>query len=412
VKQRKKSNRLWWGLGASLVLIVTLLSVGRVWQQNRALAAATNDYEIVTVIEGNLTAAVTASGRIVAQRQVSLALPVSGRAQAVPVMVGDRVEAGDLLVQLETAALERALDNARQSLAIQEANLAEVSRAPSALELAAVEAQVASAQAQLDGLPDNVSDAQRAAAEAQLAQAQLSLSNIQRNPTPERLTIVEAQVAQARNALAEAEHNLARAALIAPFAGLVTAVNVAPGEMVSGLVIELVDMDGLLVAVDVDEVDVSALAVGQTAVITLESYPGEEIGGEIKSIAPRANSGAGEAVAYRALISLGETNLSIRIGMTANTRLITAEHNQVLLVPNRAITADRAAGRYYVNRLEIDGAAETAQRVEVSIGLRDGQMTEIRSGLSASDRILVGELPTRSAFGGGGPFGGGPGGGQ
>jgi HlyD family secretion protein len=71
--------------------------------------------------------------------------------------------------------------------------------------------------------------------------------------------------------------------------------------------------------------------------------------------------------------------------MTANADLITAERDGVLLVPNRAITADRSAGKYYVHRIEDDAIVEQ----EVTIGLRDGNYTEITSGLKLGDRLVV-----------------------
>ena len=94
--------------------------------------------------------------------------------------------------------------------------------------------------------------------------------------------------------------------------------------------------------------------------------------------------------------------------MTADARLITAEKEGVLLVPNAAVTADRRAGTYSVNLVvgEEEGQPIIESR-EVTIGLRDDEFTEILSGLVAGDTVLVGELaaPTidfSSGFGNGG----------
>jgi macrolide-specific efflux system membrane fusion protein len=73
--------------------------------------------------------------------------------------------------------------------------------------------------------------------------------------------------------------------------------------------------------------------------------------------------------------------------LTANAELVTAERAGVLLIPNRAITADRETGPYTVN-LFGDG---TITQVEVGIGLRDQAYTEIISGLEAGDELIVGE---------------------
>ena len=81
--------------------------------------------------------------------------------------------------------------------------------------------------------------------------------------------------------------------------------------------------------------------------------------------------------------------------MTANADLITAERTSVLLVPNRAISADRDTGTYYVNRIQGD---ETS-RVDVSIGLRDSQYTEITAGLQEGDEVSLEEVEQELHFG-------------
>ena len=101
--------------------------------------------------------------------------------------------------------------------------------------------------------------------------------------------------------------------------------------------------------------------------------------------------------------------MPLRVGMTANAALITAERENVLLVPNAAITADRENGRFYVNRLSgIDeNGLQLFEQVEVTIGLRDDDNTNVVSGLSIGDQVLVGQLTTPTFEFGGGPFGGG-----
>ena len=92
--------------------------------------------------------------------------------------------------------------------------------------------------------------------------------------------------------------------------------------------------------------------------------------------------------------------------MTASADLIIAERDGVLLVANRAITADRSAGKYFVHL--VDG--ETVTKVEVTIGMRDGIYTEITSGLAAGDEVAIDYVEEGFPFGpgqenGGGPFG-------
>jgi multidrug efflux pump subunit AcrA (membrane-fusion protein) len=139
----------------------------------------------------------------------------------------------------------------------------------------------------------------------------------------------------------------------------------------------------------------------QTAVISLETFPDSEIEATVVSIAPRNTASQGSGlVTYAVYLAPGSTDLPIRVGMTANASLITARRSDVLLVPNRAITPDRAAGKYYVTRAD-------GEVVEVTIGLRDDANTQITGGLAEGDELLI-EIaqPAVTFQPGDGPFGG------
>jgi multidrug efflux pump subunit AcrA (membrane-fusion protein) len=98
--------------------------------------------------------------------------------------------------------------------------------------------------------------------------------------------------------------------------------------------------------------------------------------------------------------------------MTADVDVVTDSAEDALLVPNRAIEADRQAGRYYVNRQRADG---TTERLEVIIGLRDEVNTQILEGLQEGDIVVLPKVPEQTPFeqqfgppgGGGSRFGGG-----
>jgi HlyD family secretion protein len=241
--------------------------------------------------------------------------------------------------------------------------------------LAATDAQVAQAEAGV------------LQAEAGVAQAEANLTILLDGASEEQIARVEAQVAQAAISLEEARDNLAKATLRAPFGGVVTEVYVEVGEWATGPAVDLMDSTSLEVVLDVDEIDIGGLAVGQQAVVTLETWPDDELSGELVSIAPKARSG-GEIVTYQVRLSLDPGELPVRSGMTVNAELVTANRQGVILVPNRAITADRQAGKYYVNLIQGD----TTIKTEVTIGLRDARHTEITSGLQDGDQLVIGEV--------------------
>ena len=581
VEPRRKSKRTRWII---LMVVAVVVVVAVVWfvnerplarlQQRRALTADPESNQIVTAFIGDLSAGTTASGSLLPQREAHLALGIAGRVEKVHVEVGDEVKAGDVLVQLETSNLERAVRSAEQALAIQEANLAqlragaseeEIAAARASVEsaraglasakanlasaqagllsaksaltqaelardaladaeviaeanlksakaglesaqaqldallegadaetleqarlnleqaknslwhaqlerdavkgrpgtpdylkkemdiavanaeiavrlaeisyqqaqegateetiaaaqasVAAAEAQVINAQVQLDDVANQKAQAEAAVAQAQaavkqaesmvaqaeagvqqaeaaVAQAEANLAMLLKGASEEQIAIAEAQVEQARIALEEARDNLAKATLVAPFDGIVTAVYVEVGEWASGLAVDLMDPSSLEVVLDVDEMDIGSLSIGQQAAVTLESWPDEELTGKIISIAPKATKSVSEIATYEVHLSLDAGGLPVRAGMTANAELITAYRENALLVPNRAIIADRQAGKYYVNLIQGDKVVKT----EVTIGLRDKDYTEITSGLQEGDRLLIGEVSEKLDF--------------
>lgn len=512
---RKLNRRRHWPWLVGGVAIIGIGAVLFAFSSAASSARATAQAQSGQVVEafiGNLSASATASGNVQAQREARLSLEVAGVVADVPVSVGDRVQAGDVLVQLDTAGLERSVANAELALAIQTANLHELTNGVGEAELASAQAAVASAQANLDrvkaganpndiqaaraslaaaqaaydklvagpdaetvaqaqatlnnaeaalrkaqaaydkvaGRPDvgmtqqaldleqatnnyasakaaynqavagpsqdqvqqarsNVTQAQAnlqklldsptatdlASAEAQLAQAQSQLTSITEGASPEKIEVAQAQVEQAQLTLQEAREKLDKANLRAPFAGVVTAVHVAEGEQAGGLAVELADTSTLEVVLNVDEVDVGELAAGQPAIVTLETWPGQEIAGTVVRIAPKATAGSSGIASYTVRVRLSPTELPVRIGMTADADLITAERSGVLLVPIQAITADREAGKAYVNLVSTapDGR-RTITKTEVTLGLKDGDHTEITSGLREGDQVWIGEITT------------------
>jgi multidrug efflux pump subunit AcrA (membrane-fusion protein) len=272
----------------------------------------------------------------------------------------------------------------------------------------AAQARYDAAEARHAALLQGASDAEIAAAKADLASAQASLQRLLDGPSESDVSIYETRVTQAETALQEARNALADATLAAPFAGTVTAVHVNPAEKSAGLAVQLIDAGALEVVLEINEIDLGRLAVGQAATVTPETWPNSPIASTVTAIAPSATTGNDGIVSYEVRLHLSDSDLPVRVGMTANADLVTARRENVLLVPNAAVTTDREAGTHAVTRISTapDGA-RTETEVSVTIGLRNGQYTEITGGLEEGDRVLVRQLraPTQQRFGPGqGPF--------
>jgi HlyD family secretion protein len=286
------------------------------------------------------------------------------------------------------------LEVARANAAVAQARLDALLAGPEASSIAIAQAGLDSAAAKLEAAQANhelllkgATESQVAAARANLAQAQMNLDSLKKGPSETRLTMAQIAVEQARINLARAQGSLDEATLKAPFDGLVTAINATVGQTAGGVLVEMVT-GSLEIVIDVDEVDIGSLEVGQPAAISLEAWPEAEIQGQVVSISPQAKSNSSGLVVYEVHLSLSETELLLLVGMTANANLLTAEHQDVLLVPNAAVHVDREAGTFSVNRL-----------VGVTVGLRDNRYTQITGGLNEGDRLFLGDALPDQSFG-------------
>ena len=269
--------------------------------------------------------------------------------------------------------------------------------AASQASVASAAAQRDAAQAQFDLLQAGPSATDVAAARSSLAQAERQLEQLVSGPDEATRVSSEVAVEQARLREQWAARNLAEATLLAPFDGVITAVNARPGETAAGVVVEMIDPASLELLLHVDEVDIAQVSPGQAAVVTLETWPDAALPAEVLAIVPQPVTGS-ELVVYEVRLGLGETELALRAGMTADATLTTGELAGALLLPSEAIEVDRASGVYSVRRVTAgaDGA-ETAEVVEVTVGRRSGGFTQITGGLEAGDVVLIGDsLPVES----------------
>lgn len=345
---------------------------------------------------------------ISAQGQVTDADIKAAEAQlaAAQVQLAQAQEANQKNPNQET---HEAMMSAEQALASAQSRLDDLRGGPdtSAAQssVSAAAARSESSQADYDQLVAGPTAAQLTSAEAQLADALATLADLQAGPSEAEVAAAKAELEQAKLSLADAEAAVAEATITAPFDGVVAAVHVHPGEIATGPIVDLVDLTSLEVVLSVDEADIGELAAGQAATVTLQAWPDIPLESQVTSISPAAAADPSSGlVTYDVRLALPSSGPASLAGMTADATLLTAEKQDVLLVANKAILSDRTNGTYSVRRLNGD----VVEEVPIVIGLRDREYTEVRSGLSAGDKVLTGSLPQETFDGpaGGGPFGG------
>ncbi len=281
------------------------------------------------------------------------------------------------------------------------------------LEQATIDYETAKANYQVTMAPPTDSQkaqalAQIAAADAAVAQAEASLERLENGAKPEDLAVLETQVEQARIGVESAELALQNTRLISPIDGVVGIINIRANEFPNPSLPAMVvaDPEGFHIKLNVDELDIGQLEVGQEALVTVDALNDAQITGVIARIAPVANTtsvGGSAIVTYEVIVNLDPTDLPLRSGMTATVAIITDKAEDVIVIPNRIMHLDETTRTPYVERL-VDGVPT---RVDIALGLRNEQYSEVVSGLEEGDQLAVrridtGEILRQQFFGGGG----------
>jgi RND family efflux transporter MFP subunit len=204
--------------------------------------------------------------------------------------------------------------------------------------------------------------------------------------------------------LERAKQALLKTELLAPFDGQVVDVNLKEGDTITqrysavGLpidsyVIRLADVNSAKMVGTIGELDVGKVAKGQKAVVRVDALPGKEFHGEVKFISSFGTLQTGVA-SYKVEIALEPPEaLCLTSGMSATAELSIASKKDVLLVPNSAVNGEHNEYWVWVMKDEADGVIEQ-RRVE--IGLQSRTHTEIVSGLSQGERVLLGMVKPRN----------------
>ena len=299
------------------------------------------------------------------------------------------VGASPQAAQLEQATIDYEAAKANYLLATKGADEADI---------AAAEAQVAQAEAALDRLVRGPSQAEQKAAEAQLAQAEAALNRLLKEPNPTEVAIAQAAVEAAQIAVEQARVNLASALLVAPIDGVVTESNLKVGEnstagRAQGVVLS--DLSAYRITVEVDEVDIGRVRVGQKVSISVDAFPETRFEGRVAEIAPRSTSaGTGGVVSYQVTIVLNNPETKLLLGLSADATIEVERLENVLLIPNRAVSIDRSRGepRYFVEKVGTDGLTTL---VEIKLGLRSETLSHVLQGLEEGDRVVVRKISRR-----------------
>ena len=200
------------------------------------------------------------------------------------------------------------------------------------------------------------------------------------------------QLQAAELALKNAKEDLMKTEILAPFDGTVVDVGVKQNDQLSSFdyasvtAVHLVDTSTVKMEGVVDEIDIYQVKLGQEAVITVDALPDEEFSGKVTFISPFGTEETG-VVEFAVTISLEPAEVDLRGGLTATADIVVVKHQNVLLIPNRAVKG--LVGDYWVE-VVIDEATEEVEKRQVVLGAESGQFSEVISGLEKGEKVVVG----------------------
>jgi HlyD family secretion protein len=247
------------------------------------------------------------------------------------------------------------------------------------------------------GRPDDLelaeADARVQLAEATLNDAQREWDRLQNGADPD-------DVEAARARIAALEATIDQLMIEAPFGGTITEVSIKPGDQVApgSPAFRLDDLSRLLVDVQITEVDINRIRVGQPAVMSFDAILDKDYAGSVIEVARVGIANQG-VVNFTITIELEDFDGAVRPGMTAAVNIITDTLNDVVLVPNRAVRLRDGQRVVYVLR---NGVPEI---VEIELGLTSDTLSELVGGDVSVGDLLVLNPPVQFQPGGGPPGG-------
>lgn len=384
-----KSKKLW--IITAAVLLVAILVVSNIVKGTKKLAI-----QSAKIKKGEIVSIVSAPGNVKAETEVQISAYVMGKVSRLPVKEGDLVKKGQILVQIDPTNYAAQVKQARASLELAKANLAQT-------ELIYKRKQ-------------------------ELFAAGL-ISQEENEATTTQFNLDRARLTQAEASLEQAQDTYSKTTITSPINGTVVQLNVEVGEVVvtgtmnnAGSVIMVVaDMSQMEVESQVDESDVRDIRIGQPAEIEVDAIVGKIFKAEVSevgnaAIASVTSSSSNASVNYTVKVRFIDRSDDLKSGMSANVDITTSNKKDILLIPIQSVVmrkvdserkaAERKKGKGGALAGENPGDGKRVKEKEqevvyivekgkavimpVETGVSDQDNIEILSGLSDGQEVIKG----------------------
>lgn len=364
---------------ALIVVVLVIIGTGGFWIFGKKKARSQVDFATEQVKKGNVSNYITATGTIEPVTEVEVGTQVSGIIDKIYVDYNSVVKQGQVIAEMDKVTLLSDLQSAK--------------------------ATYNGAKAEYD-YQKKLYERNKKLHEKQLisdTDYEESVYNYQR---------AESTYQQSKAALAKAERNLSYATITSPIDGVVTSRDVEEGQTVASgfetptLFNIAADLTKMQVVADVDEADIAGVKEGSRVTFTVDAYPDDTFDGTVKQIrlgstnssSTSSSSTTSETVVtYEVVITADNPDLKLKPRLTANATIYTETHDDVLLVPNKALRftpEKQLAGGRKIKDCQgphkvwtLDANTFTAHPVK--IGLSDGINTEIVEGVTEGMPVVT-----------------------
>jgi RND family efflux transporter MFP subunit len=304
---------------------------------------------ISPVTTGELSEVYKTTGTVSANREAKISAKIQGKVTQVPIKMGEFVATGQTLILLDHDELAYQCRQSKAALSLAQANFK----------------QAKSNFERLQKLYE-----EQAISQQEFDQVQTSLE------------VNENEVRQAQANLDLNQDHLNATTITAPFNGYVGLVDVTQGEVVSpgSPLLTMADLTKVFVTINLSDSYIGRVKKGQTIQLTFTTYPGETFQGTVRQISPIADPAT---QAFPVKILLTNTARKLKVGMLAEVKFNFNQRQKVLQIPIDAIIDETGNKSVFIIK------KNKAVRKKVALGISNGKMTEVLSGLTGNEQVVV-----------------------
>ena len=381
-------------------------------------------FKIAEVTQGPISVNISATGVVEPNFKVEVKSKASGEVLSFPMLEGDKIKKGTLLLQLDKSDEKRNVDKAQADLSSATAKLRKAETALT-LQKTKYETDLKTSQSEVQSAITNLKDSedkfkrqidlfkQKVVSQESLDSAQTLYKVNQQNliqaesqfqaakdsvhditMKENEVELVNTEVIRARIALEEVEERLEETEIFAPITGVIIEKLIEEGQIIaSGIsnvnggtaLATLADMSRLFIIADIDETDIGSIKIGHKVTITADAFSDRKFKGLVKRIAPQGLVENSITIFKVKIEVLGKGRKILKPMMSANIDIVT-EHVENTVFTSRAGIRDGEQGKFAMVLKE-----DKPEKTAVQTGIRNPIHVQIVSGLIPGDQVILGD---------------------